>query len=800
MEESPEQAPTNMGNGGWRPPVPDGANSRGSTSQPAMRDNPTYPHRWWEEMMRAEAERSAMGWYHTQPGPYVNPDLHHYFSGGPTNAAHRQSLGGLFQPAGGTVQSTTVGHGHHHKEPQRSPDTQLDESRVRGSTPPRPRDEPNSTQRRTSLQSLRDIMVEQLRQKDDGQKEEVDTPMAEESQPNKSYATAVGGATTKQPSQVQKKVLSGEEIRVRVAEILNTIPRPQEPAEPSRILKYKLSDEASEAFGRKTLELEALAVILCTGGINPLRDTVAKWVQDQVITKLKITVKQLRVLDRSHYLLTLGTEEERAKMLNTGPQYLNGRFVEIMPWTADYDTTTLTKKRKPAWVSIAGLSPSLEAEGRKILGKLGKVLHMSGVDQQGKNKFLDVMGMVLLGVDDIHPEAIEIEYEGGCAEFQLYYEFLPEGCYTCHETGHVARFCPKSQKTREVTQEELDEAIRAAEKAKQTEGDDEDVEVASPRSSSSTRTGSATTNTSATMNTPIPVANPYDILGEPDGDEVLQEEEEEQDDPVPTIRIQTQEQLSTQPELDLNQTATGEMQQQRSSIHTIEEEREEDTGVEEMDANSAQKRGTYGNIGHRDEQEQNEADGRSQGKKVRATVDLTATIDQASPEATPTKIASIDSQLGVIIGKHWSPVGGTPEAVSCNDSQQSDPEENDRQRPGKNPDGKTATSQSNGGAKAKGRRLKDEEEELVTDEDHILEQIHGFYTELYTREELPNDHLQQETAILSTLEKRLTEEENLQIATEPNQEEIKRIVDLLPKGKSPGIDGVTAEVIQESWE
>ncbi|KAL3682345.1 hypothetical protein R1sor_000367 [Riccia sorocarpa] len=86
-----------------------------------------------------------------------------------------------------------------------------------------------------------------------------------------------------------------------------------------------------------------------TGGINPLRDTVAKWIQEQFVVKLKLKIKQLRVLDRSHYLLTLETEEERASILYAGPQYLNGRFAELIPWTADYDTTTLTRKRKPAW-------------------------------------------------------------------------------------------------------------------------------------------------------------------------------------------------------------------------------------------------------------------------------------------------------------------------------------------------------------------------------------------------------------------------------------------------------------------
>ncbi|KAL3700049.1 hypothetical protein R1sor_018071 [Riccia sorocarpa] len=70
--------------------------------------------------------------------------------------------------------------------------------------------------------------------------------------------------------------------------------------------------------------------------------------------------------------------------------------------------------------------------------------------------------MVLLAVDEEHLEAVVIEYEGGSAEFKFYYEFLPEGCYVCHEVGHVARFCPKTTTTKEVSQEVLDEAVKAA--------------------------------------------------------------------------------------------------------------------------------------------------------------------------------------------------------------------------------------------------------------------------------------------------------------------------------------------------
>ncbi|KAL3677354.1 hypothetical protein R1sor_027302 [Riccia sorocarpa] len=92
------------------------------------------------------------------------------------------------------------------------------------------------------------------------------------------------------------------------------------------------------------------------------------------------------------------------------------------------------------------------------------------------------------------------------------------------------------------------------------------------------------------------------------------------------------------------------------------------------------------------------------------------------------------------------------------------------------------------------------EEEEITDEDRILEEIHTFYNNLYTREELPSNHLEEETATLATLDKKLDGEDNLKLQLIPDEEEIRTIVKNMPKDKSPGIDGITAEVLQECWE
>ncbi|KAL3691391.1 hypothetical protein R1sor_005042 [Riccia sorocarpa] len=651
-------------------------------AEPGMHTNPVIsPHQWWEELMRAEAERAAAGWLPNNSAPMLNQGMHHLLSqGGPQSFQGIPGVGtqiGTMHTNGVFIPGGTQAPGA--KAPVTNPLTQAqaDAPHEQG-IPTSGAPNLGRASRAHTLPSLRDIMAEQSQQKlaamGQGSNSTLNTPI----EPQKSYATATA-PNTQQPAKPQRQAYTDEEIRRRVAGILETIPKPMERATPSKILKYKLSDEAAEAFGRKTLDLENRGLILYTGGINPLRDTVSKWIQEQFITKLKVNAVQLRVLDRSHYLVILASEEERAKLFNAGPQYLNGRFVEIIPWIADYDTTTLTKKRKPAWVSIAGLSPSLEGEGRKILEKLGKVLHMSGVDQQGRSKFSDVRGMVLLSVEDDQPEAIMIEYEGGSAEFQLYYEFLPEGCYVCHEVGHVARFCPTTTTTREIPQEELDEAIRAANelrKAKEAKADatknPPEVQPTHTAAEDFTSTASPKQHQkgSSTPKNAIPTQNPFGLLAIPDEENSTESDEEMGDEAEvhQTVRLHSPNSTPVEDHsIDLNKKA----EERQKELEQIEVE----PVAEDMDTNAAQKRGTYGNTSQEEIHDNNDRNNTSQGKKQRAEVTQLASINQQVATDSPSQNQHQDTQLGVIQGKHWAPVDSTPVENDCQDSQLTDPEE-----------------------------------------------------------------------------------------------------------------------------
>ncbi|KAL2608850.1 hypothetical protein R1flu_027423 [Riccia fluitans] len=65
------------------------------------------------------------------------------------------------------------------------------------------------------------------------------------------------------------------------------------------------------------------------------------------------------------------------------------------------------------------------------------------------------------------PEGIrmEVDEEGTHAEFEILYEKLPDGCFTCHEVGHNAKFYPQTTKCKHASEEVLGEVLAEANKS-----------------------------------------------------------------------------------------------------------------------------------------------------------------------------------------------------------------------------------------------------------------------------------------------------------------------------------------------
>ncbi|KAL2630119.1 hypothetical protein R1flu_014805 [Riccia fluitans] len=96
--------------------------------------------------------------------------------------------------------------------------------------------------------------------------------------------------------------------------------------------------------------------------------------------------------------------------------------------------------------------------------------------------------------------------------------------------------------------------------------------------------------------------------------------------------------------------------------------------------------------------------------------------------------------------------------------------------------------------------LRDEEDREVRDEELILEQVYKYYTELYTQPTVSAAEKHEQDKVLTLIDQLVSEEENLQLTALPGAEELRNMVKDLPSDKSPGEDGLLAEVLHELWD
>ncbi|KAL3699898.1 hypothetical protein R1sor_017920 [Riccia sorocarpa] len=73
------------------------------------------------------------------------------------------------------------------------------------------------------------------------------------------------------------------------------------------------------------------------------------------------------------------------------------------------------------------------------------------------------------------------------------------------------------------------------------------------------------------------------------------------------------------------------------------------------------------------------------------------------------------------------------------------------------------------------------------------------YKALYSAEDETEDTRRKRREVLTLVDRKLDEEQNRQLDELPSEELIEDVVQSLPKGKSPGHDGVIVEVLKAGW-
>ena len=96
-------------------------------------------------------------------------------------------------------------------------------------------------------------------------------------------------------------------------------------------------------------------------------------------------------------------------------------------------------------------------------------------------------------------------------------------------------------------------------------------------------------------------------------------------------------------------------------------------------------------------------------------------------------------------------------------------------------------------------RLKDKHNHTLSQPKEINNEIFDFYKKLYSSRTRLNDNLHESEEILSTIEKKLTNEESNQLEGAISEAEMVEALKTTPNGKSPGSDGLTAEFYKIFW-
>ncbi|KAL3682870.1 hypothetical protein R1sor_000892 [Riccia sorocarpa] len=90
--------------------------------------------------------------------------------------------------------------------------------------------------------------------------------------------------------------------------------------------------------------------------------------------------------------------------------------------------------------------------------------------------------------------------------------------------------------------------------------------------------------------------------------------------------------------------------------------------------------------------------------------------------------------------------------------------------------------------------------EVITDKGRILQLIEKTYSELYTAEPETGNIREARAEILQMMDRKLSSQQNKSLEETPTEELIEETVKSLPLEKSPGFDGVTAEVLVVGWD
>ncbi|KAL3702372.1 hypothetical protein R1sor_020394 [Riccia sorocarpa] len=85
---------------------------------------------------------------------------------------------------------------------------------------------------------------------------------------------------------------------------------------------------------------------------------------------------------------------------------------------------------------------------------------------------------------------------------------------------------------------------------------------------------------------------------------------------------------------------------------------------------------------------------------------------------------------------------------------------------------------------------------MLTSKEAIMRELHMYYIKLFKEEMVIDPDMRKLDEVLNLMDSKVTHEQNRQLSTLPEVEEIKDIVQELKMEKAPGLDGMTAEALR----
>jgi hypothetical protein len=138
-----------------------------------------------------------------------------------------------------------------------------------------------------------------------------------------------------------------------------------------------------------------------------------------------------------------GNTEDRDLILRSGPYFMGSRGLFISHWTLDFNPE-MEISSPTVWIRLPHLPLIFwGVESFKAIGD--KVGHYITHSEPKNNIFTCARICVEMDFEKGLPEMIQINLEGWSHLQALDYEQVPFKCNSCHEYGHFAKSCPKSQ-------------------------------------------------------------------------------------------------------------------------------------------------------------------------------------------------------------------------------------------------------------------------------------------------------------------------------------------------------------------